>query len=126
MPTEGRSHRELTARIQQLGISTAQLRRRGWSRGETAATHPSVERTRKRNAWPDVAVFVENSPAVTGRNLVKRLRALGWAYCCAACGISDWAGKPRVLHFDHVNGIHNDSRFSNLRLLCRTADEYVL
>ena len=35
MPTEGRSHRELTHRIQELEIETSHFRGRGWSRGET-------------------------------------------------------------------------------------------
>ena len=29
-----------------------------------------------------------------------------------------WAGEPIVLHLDHINGIPNDHRLTNLRLLC--------
>lgn len=34
------------------------------------------------------------------------------------CGISQWKNKDLVLHLDHINGINNDNRIENLRLLC--------
>jgi len=66
----------------------------------------------------DETVFVENGPALKGPSLVKRLLSMGWRYECAWCEISEWRGKRLVLHLDHINGINNDHRLSNLRLLC--------
>ena len=37
---------------------------------------------------------------------------------CLICGISDWMGKPIVLHLDHVNGDNSDNREENNRLIC--------
>lgn len=38
---------------------------------------------------------------------------------CYECRIGpEWNGKKLVLVLDHQNGIHNDDRFENLRLLC--------
>jgi len=37
---------------------------------------------------------------------------------CDECGISEWRGKPLSIHIDHVNGIRNDHRLENLRMLC--------
>jgi 5-methylcytosine-specific restriction endonuclease McrA len=37
---------------------------------------------------------------------------------CQSCGIVDWRGRPLSMHLDHVNGIRNDNRLENLRMLC--------
>ena len=37
---------------------------------------------------------------------------------CDECGITEWNGKPIVLHLDHINGKRTDHRLENLRLLC--------
>lgn len=37
---------------------------------------------------------------------------------CQECGLSEWRGKPLSVHIDHINGIPNDHRLENLRMLC--------
>lgn len=38
---------------------------------------------------------------------------------CSICGIDDmWNGRPFVMELDHINRVTNDSRISNLRMLC--------
>lgn len=38
---------------------------------------------------------------------------------CYECGQKpQWNGKPLVLQIDHINGISNDNRIENLRILC--------
>jgi 5-methylcytosine-specific restriction endonuclease McrA len=105
-------------RVRVLGISISHFRGMGWSRGETAATHPSVAEATRRLTYRDEQVFVENSPVNVGYRLVRRLRRLGWEYVCQICGVSEWLGKPLRLHLDHINGISNDNRLENLRFLC--------
>jgi hypothetical protein len=118
MPTEGRSHHELKRRLRELEIDTSHFRGQAWARGHSNATHPSVARTTLRKTWPNEKVFVENSPLLGGNSITPRLLALGWAYRCGWCGVTEWRGKPLVLHLDHINGINNDNRLTNLRLLC--------
>ena len=37
---------------------------------------------------------------------------------CIECGIIEWNGKTINMHLDHINGINNDHRLENLRMLC--------
>lgn len=37
---------------------------------------------------------------------------------CEACGLSEWQGRALNMHLDHVNGIKDDNRLENLRMLC--------
>ena len=118
LPEAGGSQRSMKRRLQALAIDTTHFRGQGWSRGETGKTHPSVERGVRKRTRPDSEVFVENAPPTNGSSLVKRLLARDVVYVCAICGINEWQGKRLVLHLDHINGINNDNRLENLRLLC--------
>jgi predicted RNA-binding Zn-ribbon protein involved in translation (DUF1610 family) len=114
----GGNYRMLHCRLRVLGIDTGHFRGMGWSRGETAQTHASVARTTRRITRTDDEVFVVNSPVICGYRLIRRLRRRGWEYQCLECGIREWRGQPLHLHLDHRNGISNDNRLENLRLLC--------
>lgn len=63
-------------------------------------------------------IFCENSTA--NRSTVKsKLRKIWLVWVCAECGVGEeWKGKKLVLQLDHINGIFNDHRIDNLRLLC--------
>lgn len=63
--------------------------------------------------------LVENSTA-RGTKFKKRLVDEGLLEnMCSICGINnEWNGKSLVLHLDHVNGVNNDNRLENLRVLC--------
>lgn len=118
LPLEGRPHRELSRRIHELGFDTTHFKGAAWARGETKASHPSVARASARNSFSNAQVFVENSPITRGRDLARRLLAIGWEYRCSWCGIDEWRDKRLILHLDHINGINNDNRLENLRFLC--------
>jgi hypothetical protein len=60
-------------------------------------------------------------PRETNRTRVKRrLVAAGILMNeCAECGMGPtWHGRPLVLILDHINGVPDDYRRDNLRLLC--------
>jgi len=64
-------------------------------------------------------VLVENSE-YSRACLKKRLIESGMLKNeCSLCQQeSQWKGKPLVLILDHLNGVHNDNRLENLRLVC--------
>jgi len=67
-------------------------------------------------------IMVKNS-TYKGKRLKKRLINLGLLkYKCYICGIKKWKNKPLVLIMDHINGVRNDNRQKNLRLVCPNCD----
>ena len=83
-------------------------------------SHAAMRRTpRTPTGRPLDEILVRNSTYVSLPYLKRRLVAEGLLVEeCAVCGITDWCGQPLALHLDHINGVRDDHRLSNLRLLC--------
>ena len=65
-------------------------------------------------------ILVKDSPYLGTNSLKKRLLKEGRLIeVCAACSIGPvWQNTRLVLQLDHINGVNNDNRIENLRLLC--------
>lgn len=68
---------------------------------------------------PIESYLVENS-TVSRDRLKRRLLEEGiLENLCDECGLGDeWNGKPLTLQLDHINGVYNDNRLENLRIIC--------
>jgi len=73
----------------------------------------------RRRQRPLEEVLVEHSTYPRG-HLKRRLLAAGLKRpTCELCGQGElWNGTPMSMILDHINGIANDHRLANLRILC--------
>jgi Zn finger protein HypA/HybF involved in hydrogenase expression len=64
--------------------------------------------------------IINNRVKFSRHQLKKRLIYLGLLeYKCVKCGNNgEWMGEKLSLEIDHINGINNDNRLENLRILC--------
>ena len=60
-----------------------------------------------------------SSPKRNRKHIKVRLVTAGLLEnMCSACGVTTWREKPINMHLDHINGVRNDNRLENLRMLC--------
>lgn len=70
----------------------------------------------RARAWPIETLLAR---AKCRSSLKRRLLAAGiLKNRCDQCGIDEWRGRPISIQLDHRNGIRNDHRLENLRMLC--------
>lgn len=81
----------------------------------------SVQGNKKNSRYVNIhEVLIENSPYVSTNSLKHRLLKEGiLENKCSVCGqLPIHMDKPLSLQLDHINGIHNDHRVINLRIIC--------
>lgn len=73
-----------------------------------------------KTALPLSEILIENSSyTARGRLKTRLIREGVFEKKCYECGcLSIWNNKALTLQLDHINGINDDHRIENLRLLC--------
>jgi hypothetical protein len=106
--TAGGNHRTLQKYVRLWGISVGHF-------------DPDAARIRAlaRGAIPLEEILVEHSTYSRG-HLKERLYAAGVKQRrCELCGQDeDWLGARMALILDHINGVGDDNRIENLRIVC--------
>lgn len=107
-------YRTLKRRIAECGIDVSHMVE---GRAQISRSISRAAGARRRRPISDYLVEHSSLPGVT---LKKRLIAEGFIEeKCDECGMGpEWNDKPLSLHLDHINGVHDDARPENLRLLC--------
>lgn len=67
---------------------------------------------------PLTEILVNGSEFKTAHLRVRLIKEGVKEARCESCGLDSWMGVPVPLELDHINGINNDHRIENLRMLC--------
>lgn len=103
-----------------LGIKYTTYRKHAKRLG-VFSTNQSGKGTSKQRELPlDIKEILQGHRPETQTGVLKRyLLRLGIkANQCERCNASSWMNEPLICHLDHINGINNDHRLENLRMLC--------
>ena len=92
---KGGNYKTVKHHITRLSLPTEHHKGQSWSRGNYAA--PSANRHK----------------STLKQHLIRTN-----GHQCEWCGTVEWQGQPVPLEMDHINGMNNDNRLENLRILC--------
>lgn len=107
----GGNIRTIKRKIKKYNIDSSHFKGKGWNTGKRY-----INNGRK---LPLKKILIKNSTYTNTNSLKKRLFKEGLKENkCEICNISEWLGKEISLQLDHINGIRNDNRIENLRILC--------
>lgn len=72
----------------------------------------------KNKVYYNNDIFIKDSHVSRGVVKNRLIKDSLLEYKCAICSIDTWNNRKLVLILDHINGVNNDNRIENLRLLC--------
>ena len=106
----GGNHKIVGEKINIYGIDTSHFTGSAWNQRK---------RYQAFGKYPELADLLIVGSNCQSFKLKNRLLKAGILQKkCSNCHLTEWLSKPMPLELDHINGINNDNRTENLRLLC--------
>ncbi len=105
----GGNYPTVKSRIGALQLDTSHFRGTGWRRGSTKPVTPAA---------PLDELLVEGSTYQSFKLKRRLIREGRMTARCGECRLENWNGAGIPLELDHINGIRDDNRIENLRLVC--------
>lgn len=107
----GGNYKTINTNLKKFEINTDHFTGQGWNVGERFRSFS--------NKIPLKKILVKNSTYTNTTRLKERLIKSSLKKAkCENCKQTEWFGKPMPLELDHINGVNNDHRIENLRILC--------
>src|ERR1700678_1590042 len=107
---KGHNYRTLKQRLDEDAIDYSHIK---------LGIHSNKGRAFNRKKTPLEIILVEHSTFNRNHLKIRLLKDGILKSECYECGqLPVWNGKPLSLQLDHINGVSDDNRIENLRILC--------